>query len=213
MWSRTLQGEPIDSPEKRAAEKVNENITYEYGLCSMHGRWLAPIRTDVETFRVNSYVGKVGGGGKLKGVKMTTKHFQVQWLLKQISPQHLQRLLQLSMTIYSDSDRCSAGYDLSPCAPTSLVGQWILTVLLTTANCNCSKRFMLLFLTVSSYEETLLWNLTPNTLTVELEYLNKKLSDSAVNWFEILVCTEARCTTMKSFFSIYREAKLMCTDM
>lgn len=72
---------------------------------------------------------------------------------------------------------------------------------------------MLLFLTVSSYEETLLWNLTPNTLTVELEYLNKKLSDSAVNWFEILVCTEARCTTMKSFFSIYREAKLMCTDM
>lgn len=52
MWSRTSQDQSIDSTEERTVEKVNENITYEYGLCSMHGRWLAPIRTDVETFRV-----------------------------------------------------------------------------------------------------------------------------------------------------------------
>lgn len=40
----------------------------------------------------------------------------------------------------------------------------------------------------------------PNNLTVELEYLNKKFSDISVNWFEIVVCIEAHCTTMKPFF-------------
>lgn len=39
----------------------------------------------------------------------------------------------------------------------------------------------------------------PNNLTVELEYLNKKFSDISVNWFEIVVCIEAHCTTMKPF--------------
>lgn len=45
-----------DSKEKVAPEnkpnKQNQHITYEYGLCSMHGRWLALVKTDVETFRV-----------------------------------------------------------------------------------------------------------------------------------------------------------------